>query len=84
MTVREKFRVLLHHEGGKVELALGHQLGLFGQFVVGQTDIQFPKVGVLEELLHEIRGAGAFRADPDGRPAQIGKGVKGVAGATEQ
>jgi hypothetical protein len=48
----EEFRVLLHHEGREVELALRHELGLFGQLMVGQMDIQLPKVGVRQELLH--------------------------------
>src|SRR5262249_12514382 len=80
----DEFRVLLHYEGREVELALCHEFGLFGQFMVGQMNIQLPQVGVRQELLHEIRGARALRADPDGCPAKIGKGVKATAGSTEQ
>ena len=36
----QKFGVFLHHEGRKVKLALGHQLGLFKQPVVQKMDIQ--------------------------------------------
>jgi hypothetical protein len=80
----QEFGVFLHHKGRKVELALGHELGLFQQSVVRQVDIQPPKVFVREELSHEVGRAGAFRTDPDGCSAQIGKGVKGVGGFTEE
>src|SRR5262249_44086803 len=37
-----------------------------------------------QELLHQIRGTGALRTEPDGGPAKIGKGVKGTAGSAKQ
>jgi hypothetical protein len=46
----EEFRVLLHHKGREVELALRHEFGLFGQLVVGQTDIQLTQVGIRKKL----------------------------------
>jgi hypothetical protein len=57
MTVRRNSDVFLHHEGGEVELALGHQLGLFQQSVVRQMDIQRTQIWVLEELPHKVRRA---------------------------
>ena len=49
-----------------------------------KMDIQFLEIGILEELLHQVRRARAFRADPDRRAAQIGKSVKGIARSSEK
>src|SRR5262245_40473137 len=49
-----------------------------------KMDIQFLEIGILEELLHQVRRARAFRADPDRCAAQIGKGVKGIARSPEK
>ena len=82
--VAEKFGVLLHHEGGEVELTLGHQLCLLGQLVMGETDVESSQVRVGEQLLHQVGGAGAVRADADGGPTQIRHVAKSAAGPAEQ
>src|SRR5262249_56629208 len=64
--------------------ALSHQLGLFEQSVMRKMDIQFLEIGVLEELLHQVRRARAFRAYPDRCATQISKGVKGIARSSEK
>ncbi len=74
----------MNHKGGNVELALGHQFGLFTQSVVRKTDMQFLEIGILEELPHQVRRARAFRTDPDRCAAQIRKGAKGVARSPEK
>jgi hypothetical protein len=47
-------------------------------------DMQFLEIGIVEQLLHQVRRARAFRADSDHCAAQIGKAVKGMARSPEQ
>src|SRR5437868_5604531 len=42
------------------------------------------QVRVFEQLTHQVRGAGAFRADADRRATQIGKGVEGAVSSPEE
>src|SRR3954470_25040482 len=72
----EEFGILLHHNGGDIELALSDQLNLLRKRVMGQTNVEVTQIAVSQQLLHEMRGAGAFRAHPDRRSAQIRNGTK--------
>ena len=84
MTSPRNSAFLLHHEGGEVELTLGHQPCLLGQLVMGETEVESSQVRVGEQLLHQVGGAGAVRADADGGPAQIRHVAKSAAGPAEQ
>jgi hypothetical protein len=47
-------------------------------------DIQFLKIGILEELPHQVRCARALWADPDRCAAQIDKSVEGMPRSPEK
>ena len=69
----EEFGILLHHHRRHIELALGDLLGLLRQCVVRQFDVEIAQVAVREQLLHQMRSAGAFRANTDRGATKIGE-----------
>ena len=61
----QEFGILLHHHRRHIELALRDQLGLLRQRMWRQFDVEIAQVAVREQLLHQMRSAGACRPNTD-------------------
>ena len=67
----DELGVLVHDEGGEIELTVANHFRLRFEAVIGGLQIEPLEVGILQQLLHHIGRAGAIRTDADRRSLQV-------------
>ena len=67
--------VLVHDEGGEVELTVPDKRRLRFEIVIGRLQAEAAEVGILQQLLHQIGRARTFRTDPDRSALEVVESV---------
>ena len=76
--------VLVHDEGGEVELTVPDKRRLLFEIVIGRPQAEAAEVGILQQLLHQIGRARTFGTDPDRSAFEVVESVDCASAPGEQ